>query len=157
MNASIVRRIPTPLAMLGAALGIAAVLALALAGSSRASVSDVPCGGKQLVKMPLSINGKLVAKTYIFDEGSQLCAVTTSAGTAYDGQRKYMDVILWHVNGKGDDRDAGYFSHYAGRVRIKDTHMSQCIKVTANVQLRSGPNVPAGPSVGDSSDGCAGR
>lgn len=156
MPTSILRR-ATPVAMLGAILGLVAVLALALAPASRASVTDRPCGGKQLVKLPLKIDGKLVAKAYVFDEGSQLCAVTTSAGTAYDGQRKYMDVILWHVNGARDDRDAGYFRHYAGRVRIKDTHSRQCIKVTANVQLRSGPNVKSGPSVGDTSAGCAGR
>ncbi|HWH94117.1 MAG TPA: hypothetical protein VNT03_09665 [Baekduia sp.] len=150
MNTSIARRATAPLAMLGVALGIAAVLAVALAGASRASASDAPCGGKQLVEMPLSINGKLVAKTYVFDEGSQLCAVTTSAATAYDGQLKYMDVILWHINGRSNDRDTGYFRHYAGRVRIKDTHTSQCINVSGTVQLPSG-------SVGDTSAGCAGR
>lgn len=156
MRASILRR-ATPVAALGVVLGIAATLALAFASDSRASVSDAPCGGKQLVKVPLYINSKLVAKTYVFDEGRELCAVTTSVGTAYDGQRNYMDVILWHVNGKRDDRDAGYYRHYAGRVRIKDTHTSQCIKVTGNVQLRSGANSAAGPSVGDTSEGCAGR
>ncbi|WCB91810.1 hypothetical protein DSM104299_00487 [Baekduia alba] len=155
MNTSITRRVMTPLAVLGAVVGIAAVLALALAGASRAAVSDAPCVGKQLIKMPLSINGKLVAKTYLFDEGSQLCAVTTSVGTDYYGQRKYMDVILYHINGQSDDRDAGYFTRYAGRVRIKDTHTTQCIQVSGNVQLRSGPNVASGPSVGDTSDGCA--
>ncbi len=156
MPTSIVRR-ARPVVALGAILAALAALALALAPSSDASVSTRPCGGKQLVKVPLKINGKLVAKTYVFDEGSELCAVTTSVGTAYDGQRKYMDVILWHVNGTSDDRDAGYYRYYAGRVRIKDTHTKQCIKVTGNVRLQSGPNAKSAGAVGDTSAGFAGR
>lgn len=115
-----------PVASAAAAMTVTGALALAaLAGptAATAQVSDAPCNttyqlGKQELRAKLNGRSVLIGKLYVFDEGRNLCAVTTSAGTKFDGTAKYMAVTL-SVGGK-TQTDQGQFSHYAGRIRLPD-------------------------------------
>ena len=103
--------------------GALALAALAGPTAATAQVSDAPCNttyqlGKQELRAKINGRSVLIGKLYVFDEGRNLCAVTTSAGTKFDGTAKYMAVTL-SVGGK-TQTDQGQFSHYAGRIRLPD-------------------------------------
>lgn len=131
-----------PAAVASAALavtGAVAVAALAGPPAATAQVSDAPCDTSyQLAKQELraKIHGRsvLIGKLYVFDEGRNLCAVTTSAGTAYDGRAKFMRVTL--STGGKSQTDQGRFSHYAGRIRLRDT--GGCFSARGTVTLPGG-------------------
>jgi hypothetical protein len=133
-------RIAAPgLALAALVTAVVGLAAWALAPDARASVSDRPCATDHLIykkNLRAKVNGRsaLLGKVYVFDEGKQLCAVTTSAGTLFAGVAKKMSVTLT-VGGKSD-KDSGRFSSYAGRVRLKDT--GKCISVRGSVKLDSG-------------------
>jgi hypothetical protein len=130
---STIRRAPMALAAL--ALAAVSLSASPAQASADASTSDRPCDTSktQLVKRELrdKVNGHnaLLGKLYVFDEGSHLCAVTTSAGTRWHGKRKRMGVLLKTGGFAWSDPfgstlsklKLGSFAYYAGRVRIRDT------------------------------------
>jgi hypothetical protein len=123
---------------------IGAVAAMACATAADATVSDTPCDtSHQLAKKELraTVNGRdaLIGKLYVFDEGKNLCAVTTSAGTLWDGQKKYMQVTL-SVGGKVQT-DKGNFGRYAGRIRLPDS--GECFMANGSVKLSTGPDADA--------------
>ncbi|HET6507056.1 MAG TPA: hypothetical protein VFG42_09715 [Baekduia sp.] len=118
--------------------GVCAVAALAGPTAATAQVSDAPCDTSyQLALQPLhaKIHGRsvLIGKLYVFDEGRNLCAVTTSVGTKYEGVRKFMRVTL-SVGGK-TQTDQGQFSLYAGRIRLPD---KGCFSARGTVTLAGG-------------------
>jgi hypothetical protein len=105
------------------ALAATAALATATAHPAHASVSSAPCDTTyQLAKQELraKVGGRsvLIGKLYVFRTGKDLCAVTTSAGTRFDGQAKFMQVTLT-VAGR-TETDKGQYSLYAGRIRLHD-------------------------------------
>jgi hypothetical protein len=119
--------------------GVCAMAALAGPTAATAQVSDAPCDTTyQLAKQELraKVGGRsvLIGKLYVFDEGRNLCAVTTSAGTAYDGRAKFMRVTL--SSGGKTQTDQGQFSHYAGRIRLPDT--GGCFSARGTVTLPGG-------------------
>jgi hypothetical protein len=131
-----------PAAVTAAALavsGAVAVAALTGPSAATASVSDAPCDTThQLVKQELraKVLGRdaLLGKLYVFDEGRNLCAVTTSAGTLWDGRAKFMQITL-SVGGQVQT-DQGQFRNYAGRIRLPDT--GGCFMAHGIVRLASG-------------------
>lgn len=129
-----------PAAIAVAALAVSgAVAALAGPTAATAQVSDAPCNTTyQLAKQELraKIHGRsvLIGKLYVFDEGRNLCAVTTSAGTAYDGRSKFMRVTL--TSGGKTQTDQGQFSRYAGRIRLPDN--GGCFSARGTVTLPGG-------------------
>lgn len=129
-----------PAALAAAALAVTgAVAALAGPSAAIASVSSAPCDTThQLVKQELraTVNGRdaLLGKLYVFDEGRNLCAVTTSAGTLFNGSTKFMRVTL-SVGGQVQT-DQGQFGLYAGRIRLPDT--GGCFMARGTVRLASG-------------------
>ncbi|WCB91839.1 hypothetical protein DSM104299_00517 [Baekduia alba] len=130
----------TPAAAATAAVAVVgAVAALACSSTAHATVSDAPCDTSvQLAKTELhgKVNGKdtLLAKVYVFDEGKNLCAVTTSVDTEVDGVKKFMQISLT-VGGK-TETDKGRFGFYAGRIRLPDA--GACFSAEGKVTLDSG-------------------
>lgn len=130
-----------PAAIASASLAVTGAVAFAaLAGptAATAQVSDAPCDTTyQLAKQELraKVGGRsvLIGKLYVFDEGRNLCAVTTSAGTKYDGLSKFMRVTL--SSGGKTQTDQGQFSRYAGRIRLPD---KGCFSARGTVKLSGG-------------------
>jgi hypothetical protein len=130
-----------PAAIASATLAVTGAVAVAALGTSAASaqVSDAPCNttyqlAKQDLRAKIGGHSVLIGKLYVFDEGRNLCAVTTSAGTAYDGRSKFMRVTL--SSGGKSQTDQGQFSRYAGRIRLPDN--GGCFSARGTVKLASG-------------------
>jgi hypothetical protein len=127
-----------------AALALAGSVLALPAPSAHASVSSAPCSTSvQLAKHELYANvaGRttLVGKLYVFDEGSKLCAVTTTVGTAAYGQTKAIQVRLT-ADGQ-TETDSGPYHYYAGRIRLPDD--GNCFLAYGQITLKNGVSVDA--------------
>ncbi|WP_272473528.1 hypothetical protein [Baekduia alba] len=113
---------------------VAAVVA-GLLGAAWATTATSDADGAQPARPckkthPLSAPRPLVAKIggkrtvlghlSVYDEGRELCAITSSKGTRWHGTDKYMETKLSTVDAErtGDGR----FLHQTGGVRLRDTH-----------------------------------
>jgi hypothetical protein len=109
-------------------------VAAGLLGGAWATTSTSSADGTQparpctkthrLAKRTLATNvdGKraVLGHLYVYDEGRDLCAITSSARTRWQGVDKYMEARLSTVDAErtGDGR----FTHHTGGVRLRDAH-----------------------------------
>lgn len=121
------------------AVAAAGAVAIGTANTAHATVSSAPCDTTyQLARQDLTakVGGRtvLIGKLYVFKTGRDLCAVTTSAGTRFDGQSKFMQVSLT-VAGRSET-DKGQYRLYAGRIRLHDD--GGCFLAHGIVKLANG-------------------
>jgi hypothetical protein len=120
--------LPTAAAVAVAVLAglLGASWATAASGAGADAVRPArPCSKThRLAKRTLStkIDGrrKVLGHLYVYDEGRNLCALTTSAGTRWHGVDKYMKATL--STGDAERTGEGRFPHQTGAVRLHDAH-----------------------------------
>ncbi|WP_314613165.1 hypothetical protein [Streptomyces stackebrandtii] len=115
---------------------LSGIAGISLATAPTASAGGYGCNGSLVGSAPVygieNYTNTVVANIYIYWDGTYNCEVAVKK--VFVGSTTRMELTLWSNHGK--DIDPGYFSQYAGPVRVVGTN--SCIWEELNMWDASG-------------------
>ncbi|MFD7949356.1 hypothetical protein [Streptomyces sp. NPDC059744] len=134
-------RFKTRLGRIGASLTLmlSGIAGLSLATAPAASAAGYGCNGSLVYSAPVygvdDYSSTVVAQLYGYWDGTYNCEVAVKK--VFVGTSTKMTLTIWSNN--GSDVDSGYFSQYAGPVKVNGT--GSCIWEEVDMWNSSGRNI----------------